>query len=259
MPPNRRYDRALGIPLVVFLSLIWETASRLAWVDPILLPAPTRVLAKLTDLLSQRGLYIDLGVSTYRFLSGYFIGCLITIPLGLAIGISRKLYLSTDILLECLRPIPASALIPVALLLFGLGDATTIAIVTYAVVWPVLINTIDGVRSVDPLLIDTGKVFGLSPTELVRHIYIPASLPGIATGMRIALALSITLVIVVEMLVGDQGLGHRIIDAERTFRFAEMYALTILIGLLGYSANRAFFSISRMFIGWHVEAHEQAT
>jgi len=228
----------------------------MGWVDSILLPAPSNIFVKLSGLFREAQIYADLGVTSYRFLAGYLIGCAIAIPLGLVMGISRKLYLSLDMLLESLRPIPASALIPIALLCFGLGDGMTVAIVAYAVVWPVLINTIDGVRGVDSLLVDTGRVFGLNQRELVREIFIPASLPSVATGMRISLALSITLVIVVEMLVGDQGLGHRIIDAERTFRFPEMYGLTFLIGVLGYTANRAFFAFSDTFIGWHRLAHE---
>lgn len=256
MKTETLYDRLWGIPAVLILLVMWQLASSVGWIDTILIPAPSDILSRLFDLLSEIQIYTDLSVTIYRFLLGYLIGCAIAIPLGVLMGISRKLYLSLDVLLESLRPIPASALIPVALLFFGLGDEMTIAIVTWAVIWPVLINTIDGVKSIDPVLLDTGRVFGLKPRELIREIFIPASLPNIATGMRISLALSITLVIVVEMLVGDSGLGHRIIDAERTFQFAEMYGLIVLIGILGYIANRTFLFLSDTFIGWHRTSHE---
>ncbi len=257
MKTHKTLDVLWGVPTVFAVLLIWELASNIGLVDRVLLPAPSSIFIRLFGLLSEGQIYRDCLITGYRFLIGYAAGCVIAIPLGLMMGISRKLYLSLDIILESLRPIPASALIPIALLLFGLGDKMTIGIVAYAVVWPVLINTIDGVRSVDPVLVDTGRVFGLNSRELIRQILIPASLPSIATGMRISLALSITLVIVVEMLVGDRGLGHRIIDAERTFRFSEMYGLTFLIGVLGYSANRAFLTASNMFVGWHRSSHEQ--
>lgn len=256
MKANRTYEALWGIPVIIALLLIWELASRAGVADSVLLPAPSNILVRLFGLLQEHQIYLDCLVTGYRFLAGYIIGCAIAIPLGILLGISNRFYLSFDMLLECLRPIPASALIPIALLLFGLGDKMTIAIVAYAVVWPVLINTMDGVRSVDPVLIDTGKVFGLNSRELVRQVLIPASLPSIVTGMRISLALSITLVIVVEMLVGDRGLGHRIIEAERTFRFPEMYGMTFLIGALGYIANRTFIAVSGLFIGWHQSSHE---
>jgi ABC-type nitrate/sulfonate/bicarbonate transport system permease component len=173
------------------------------------------------------------------------------------LGLSRILYNATDLLLESLRPIPASALLPVALLLFGLGDNMTISVIAYAVVWPVLISTIEGVRSVDQLLIDTGRIYGLKSKQLIKRVILPATLPSIVTGMRISIALSVTLVIVVEMLVGDKGLGHRIIDAERTFRFPEMYGLIGVIGLLGYCTNKAFIWLTEPFLSWHRESHGQ--
>lgn len=167
------------------------------------------------------------------------------------------MHTASEVLLESLRPIPASALLPVGILLFGLGDLMTVAIITYAVIWPVLLNTIDGIRSVDPVLIDTGRTFGLSRCSIVFRVMAPAAAPAIITGMRISLALSVTLVIVVEMLVGDKGLGHRILDAERTFRFAEMYGLIAIVGLLGYSTNRAFLWVTDALVAWHRNAHKE--
>jgi ABC-type nitrate/sulfonate/bicarbonate transport system permease component len=225
-------------------------------VDPIFLPAPSSILLQLFKLLLSLPIYIDLGTTLYRFFVGFVLGCAIAIPIGIFMGISKRVYVALEPTVELLRPIPASALIPVALLLLGLGDDMTIAIVAYAVIWPVLINTIDGVRSVDPILLDTGRIFGLDSKGLIRKVIIPASLPNIATGMRISLAISIVLVIVVEMLVGDRGLGHRVIDTERTFRFAEMYGTVFLIGLVGYFVNTLFLALSNAVIGWHIKSKE---
>ena len=244
-------NRATGLLVVVGLLLIWEGSSRWGVVNSIFLPTPSRISSALYESLFDDSLYYDMVTTIYRFAVGFALGCIIAIPFGIAMGLSRRLYYALEPTIELLRPIPASALIPVALLFLGLGDGMVFAIVAVAVIWPVLINTIDGVRSVEPLLVDTGRILGLKPKRLIRKVVIPASLPSIITGMRISLALSVVLVIVVEMLVGDQGLGHRVINAERTFRFAEMYGTIFLIGVLGYSANRFFLVFSNRAIGWH--------
>ena len=241
----------------IFLILgTWEVISRVKLVNPIFLPPPSNILYALYILLTNIDIYIDLLVTIYRFTAGYLLGCVIAIPVGLFMGINQRVYTALEPLVESLRPLPASALIPVALLLFGLGDGMTVSIVAYAVVWPVLINTVDGVRNVDPTLLDTGLIFGLDSKGLVRKVIIPASLPSIATGMRISLSLSIVLVVVVEMLVGDSGLGQRVINAERSFRFGEMYGVVILIGLVGYVVNRLFLALRNSLLGWHVESRE---
>jgi ABC-type nitrate/sulfonate/bicarbonate transport system permease component len=247
-----------GLPLIILLLFIWEVSSRSGLVDNILLPPPTAVLNQLFNLLKTGEFYQDIGITAYRFMIGYIVGCILAIPAGVVFGLFKTVHYAFEILLEMLRPIPASALIPLALLFFGLGDAMTISIVTYAVFWPVLLNTIEGVRAVDPTLIDTGRVFGMRGWSLILRVIVPASATYIATGMRISLALSITLVIVVEMLVGNHGLGHRIIDAERTFRFAEMYGLVIVIGILGYLVNHAFIKIGDKIMRWHFESHEHS-
>ena len=256
MSNPQRLDKVRGALVILLVLGAWEAMSRLKIVNPIFLPPPSHILIELYALLTNIDIYIDLLVTTYRFTVGYLLGCAIAIPIGLLMGINMKAYLALEPLAESLRPLPASALIPVALLLFGLGDGMTIAIVAYAVIWPVLINTIDGVRSVDPTLLDTGRIFGLDSKMLVRKVIMPATLPSIATGMRISLSLSVVLVVVVEMLVGDRGLGQRVINAERSFRFSEMYGLIILLGLMGYLVNKLFLALRNNLLGWHVESKE---
>jgi len=256
MSNSRKLDKVSGLFSIFLILGTWEVISRVKLVNPIFLPPPSNILYALYILLTNIDIYIDLLVTIYRFTAGYLLGCVIAIPVGLFMGINQRVYTALEPLVESLRPLPASALIPVALLLFGLGDGMTVSIVAYAVVWPVLINTVDGVRNVDPTLLDTGLIFGLDSKGLVRKVIIPASLPSIATGMRISLSLSIVLVVVVEMLVGDSGLGQRVINAERSFRFGEMYGVVILIGLVGYVVNRLFLALRNSLLGWHVESRE---
>ena len=139
-------------------------------------------------------------------------------------GRSRRIALLLNPIAEILRPIPSAAIIPVAILFLGIDERMKIAVVVFGSTLPILLNTIYGVRSVDLLLIDTGRTFNLSRLAFLRKIVIPAALPSIATGLRISLAISLILTITVEMIAGNSGLGFLILDYERSFRYAGVYA-----------------------------------
>jgi NitT/TauT family transport system permease protein len=215
-------------------------------------PPFSAVLAALGPLLTSTEFFRDAVMTLFRFAAGYLGGCAAGLALGLFLGLSRRGRDALEPTIEVLRPIPATAVVPVAILFLGLDSAMVIAVVAYAVTWPVLLNTVDGVRGVDPILLDTGRVFGFRGRSLERRVLLPASLPQVATGMRISLAIGLVLVIVVEMLVGDRGLGHRVIEAERSFRFPEMYATILLIGAIGAGLNAAFVALRRRVLRWYV-------
>jgi NitT/TauT family transport system permease protein len=241
----------------LFLAALLLAWQALAWLRPaslVLMPPPSRILGAFGRLLADPALYRDTATTLFRFLTGYLLGCGAGILLGAAMALRQRVYDTLELTLELLRPVPATALIPVAILFLGIDSAMVLAVVAWAVLFPVLVNTLDGVRSVDPVLVDTGRVFGFRGAALARHVLLPASLPQIATGMRVALAIGIVLVIVVEMLIGDRGLGHRVIDAERTFRFPEMYATIAWIGLVGYLLNASFLELRHRALAWHDRA-----
>jgi ABC-type nitrate/sulfonate/bicarbonate transport system permease component len=166
-------------------------------------------------------------------------------------GRSQKIYYLLEPLTEMLRPIPSAAIIPIAILFLGIDDSMKIFVVAYACLWPVLINSIDGVRSIDPVLIETGKTFDLSKWRFLCSIVIPAASPHFITGMRISLAIALILSITVEMIAGNNGIGFHILDSERSFRFNEMYAGIFLIGIIGYSVNLVFVKLSDRVMRWH--------
>jgi ABC-type nitrate/sulfonate/bicarbonate transport system permease component len=246
-----RVRRLSGLLFLGSVLIAWQILALIRPQSLVLLPPPARILAALARLITEPMLYRDLAVTLVRFFAGYVIGCAAGIIMGLAMALNQKAFDILELSVELLRPVPATALIPVAILFLGLDSAMVTAVVAWAVMFPVLVNTLDGARGIDPVLIDTARVFGFRGQELARHVVLPASLPQIATGMRVSLSIGIVLVIVVEMLVGNSGLGHRVIDAERTFRFPEMYAAIALIGALGYTLNAAFLRIRRRTIGWH--------
>jgi ABC-type nitrate/sulfonate/bicarbonate transport system permease component len=245
-----------GIVFLTIVLLLWQLAGAARGTAAVLLPPPLRILGAFGGLLAQPRLYADIAVTLARFVTGYALGCALGIGVGAIMGLSRTAHDTLELTVELLRPVPATALIPVAILFLGLDSLMVIGIVAWAVTFPVLVNTLDGVRGVDPVLVDTGRVFGFRGGELARRVILPASLPQIATGARVALAIGLVLVIVVEMLVGDRGLGYRVITAERTFRFPEMYATIAIIGLVGYLLNESFLRLRRRFLRWHIRARE---
>jgi ABC-type proline/glycine betaine transport system permease subunit len=147
--------------------------------------------------------------------------------------------------------LPSPAIIPMLILLLGIGDQMKIFIITWACFWPVLVNTIDGVRGVDRVLVDTARSFGSTRWELLRKTILPAASPGIVTGMRISLAISLILTVIAEMVAGRNGIGFYILDSERSFRVAEMYAGTFSLAAVGYLLNRAFVAADQKTMAWY--------
>src|SRR5262249_41784132 len=146
--------------------------------------------------------------------------------------------------------LPKPALLPPLILFLGLGDAMKIAVVGLAVFFPVLINTVQGVRGVDRVLVDTARTFGHGPKAILARVIFPASLPLILAGMRVSLALGLILVVIAEMLAGTGGLGYLILDMQRTFRVKEMYAWLVILAVLGYALNAIFLEVERRAIRW---------
>jgi ABC-type nitrate/sulfonate/bicarbonate transport system permease component len=155
-----------------------------------------------------------------------------------------------ETLIEFLRPMPSVAIIPVAVLALGIGDHMIVAVTVYASLWPILINTIDGVRHIEPTLIDTARTFRLSRRLILSRVILPAASPHIMTGLRISLSIALILVTTAEMIAGSRGLGFFILDQERSFNSANMYAGIIVVAALGYGLNRLFLLLEGMALRW---------
>jgi len=172
------------------------------------------------------------------------------VPLGLLMGSIALLYRLMEPLTEFIRPIPAAAYIPVAILFLGIGNEMKIFVVFLACLFPILLNTYGGVRGVDPVLVDTGRTFGISRFRALCQIVFPAALPSILTGMRISLGIALIVVVVAEMIAGNSGIGYYILDMQRSFRVPEMFAGIFTLGLLGFIINFVFLKIEQHFLRW---------
>ena len=176
-----------------------------------------------------------LAATLYLLFVAYIGASLLAIGLGLLMGRFPAIYNLFEPLVELLRPLPKPALLPPLILFLGLGDLMKSVVVGLAVLFPVLINTIQGVRGVDPVLINTARTFGYGRFAVLLKVILPAALPLIFAGLRVSLALGLILVVIAEMLAGTGGLGYLILDMQRTFRIQNMYAWLAMLAVLGYA------------------------
>ncbi|HEY5542104.1 MAG TPA: ABC transporter permease [Candidatus Binatia bacterium] len=235
----------------VFLLLLWELGGRAAPDYRLYLPSITAVIEAGAQLLISGVVARHFLVTLERFLTGYLIAAAIGVTLGVALGYFRFLHSLLGTVIELLRPMPSVAIIPVAILVLGIGDAMIVAVTVYASVWSILINTIDGVRHIESTLVDTGRTFGLNRRRILWQVVLPAASPYIITGLRIALSIALILVTTAEMVAGSKGLGFFILDEERSMNSSNMYAGILIVAVLGYGLNRLFLTIEARVMRWH--------
>jgi NitT/TauT family transport system permease protein len=238
---------------VAVLAAVWEVFPRLGVVDATFLPPLSDVLAAWWRLAVSGELLAHAQASLVRSLAGFGLAVAAAIPLGLVIGWHRPVAALLNPLLEVFRNTAALALLPVFVLVLGLGETSKIAIIVYACVWPVLLNTISGVRTVDPLLIKSARSLGLGPVRLFRTVVLPAAVPTIFTGVRLAGAFSILILVAAEMVGAKAGLGYLINYAQYNFAVPDMYAGIITVSAVGLVVNQLLVAVERRFSTWRTQ------
>jgi len=241
-----------SIAIIGFIA-VWEIVPRLGLMDTTFLPPFSEVIAKLLELLVSGDMVANILASLYRSLAGLTLAVLLGVPLGLLIGWYGRLGDILSPLLEVFRNTAALALLPVFILILGLGETSKISMVLYACVWPILLNTISAVRNVDPLLIKSARSMGLTQTTLFLKVVLPASLPTIFTGVRLAGASSILVLIACEMAGAREGLGYLVNFAQFNFQIPTMYAGIIMLSVVGLTFNYILLSLERRLTRWKPE------
>jgi len=248
---TRLRERIAGFALLVALLVLWELSVRLKWVVTPTWPAISTVLETFWQACID-GTYLEvLGPSLKRLAFGYVLATLCAVAIGIAMGIWRRMFLLFEPLVELLRPIPSPAYLPMAILFLGIDDTMKVFMVAFASFFPILLNTVTGVRSVDPVLIDTGRTFGLRRAQIIVRIIVPAAAGFILTGMRISLAIALIVTVIAEMVAGNSGIGFYILSAQRSFLVPEMYAGVIALALTGFALNKGFVALEKLALGWH--------
>ncbi|MFL6659733.1 MAG: ABC transporter permease [Massilia sp.] len=259
-------DLGIGTVLPVLLIGLWHTAAVRGWVNPQVLPSPLAVLQKWIAYLLPlhpygEGSWIawalsgeligDTLASMYRVLLGFAIGAGLALPLGLAMGASRQVYVWFNPTVQILRPIPPIAYIPLAMLWFGLGNPPAVFLIALGAFFPVLMNTIAGVRQVDGIYLRAARNLGASGSLLFRRVILPATLPYIFAGVRIGIGTAFIVVIVSEMIAVNNGLGFRILEAREYFWSDKIMAGMITIGILGLAIDVAMNRLNNHLLRWH--------
>ncbi|MGY0233021.1 ABC transporter permease [Longispora urticae] len=240
--------RRFGV--LALLVAVWEFVPRLELVDPTFLPPLSEVLTAWWDLARSGELWNHIEISLVRSLSGFVLAILVAIPLGLLIGWYKLVAEALSPALELFRNTSALALLPVFILILGLGETSKISLVLYACSWPILLNTISGVRGVDPLLIKSAVSLGLKPARLFQKVILPAAVPTVFTGIRLAGAYSILVLVAAEMVGAKAGLGYLINASQFNFAVPDMYAGILTISALGLAFNQVLVTLERRFSTW---------
>ncbi|MEP9351928.1 aliphatic sulfonate ABC transporter permease SsuC [Xanthobacter sp. KR7-225] len=250
-PLKRAVADGAGWILPALLLLGWEAAARLGEIPPTILPAPSDVAAALWKLTLSGDIFRHIGVSAWRALVGFAIGGSIGFALGLANGLSNASRAASDTTLQMVRNIPHLALIPLVILWFGIDEEAKVFLVALGVFFPIYINTLHGIRTVDPQLIEMGRIYGMSNLELFVRVILPGALPSIFVGLRYALGIMWLTLIVAETISASSGLGYMAMQA-REFLLIDVVVLSILIyALLGKLADSAARLLERAFLKWH--------
>jgi ABC-type nitrate/sulfonate/bicarbonate transport system permease component len=241
----------LGAAGLVGFLCVWQLVPALGLVNPQYLPYVTDVLARLFEELRDLAFWRRVGLTMTTWAIGLAVATFAAVALGAIVGLVPFLRRATHTTVEFLRPIPSVALIPLAVLLFGIQREAALVIIVYASFWQVFVQMIYGVADVDAVARDTARGFGLTRGERLRFLVLPTALPYLMTGVRLAAAVALILAITAEMVIGNPGLG-RMIELSRSAGDAEgLYALVVVTGLLGLLVNLAFRFVERRSLSWH--------
>lgn len=247
---DSRFVRMLPILSPIGLLVLWEIASRAGILDDRFFPAPTAIAAQIGPLIESGELLSNTWISVQRVLIGFVIGAVPGLLLGLAMGLYRYLRLIVEPLVAATYPVPKSAIFPLFLLIFGLGESSKVAVVAVGVFFPVVINTAAGVLAIDKVYRDVGRNFRASGFQTFRTVALPGALPLVMTGVKLAIGMALMLIVAAEMLGGDSGLGYLIWNSWQTFSVETMYIALIVISVLGVVFNLIVNEIERLLVPW---------
>ncbi|MBW9214657.1 ABC transporter permease [Mumia sp. zg.B53] len=242
-----RVAYVLGLPVV--LVLLW-------WVLTIdstnfFVPKPGELAATFVDTWIGPRFREDVLPSVARFTVGTLLAIVLGVAAGLLIGSVRWLRSLLEPMLEFFRALPPPVLVPVLMLLIGVDNRMKVLVIVFGAIWPVLLNTVEGVRAVDPVLVDTARTYGLTRLTRLRTLVLPSAAPQIAAGVRQALSIGLILMVISEMFASSSGLGFTIVVFQRSFAVVEMWSGIVLLGLIGVAVSIVFQACERRVLHWY--------
>ena len=242
---NRIGDIILAVIVPVLIIVFWETGVKNGIINGNVVPAPSRLIKAFADLVSSGKLQQGLLVSFRRVLTGFFVASFIGIVIGFLMGIFRPFNQALSSLVNILRPIPTIALVPIFIIVLGLGEPANIAIIVVGAVWPILLNTTTGVLSVDRKLMELAYVYRIGKRKTLFRIILPSALTSIITGLRIGIGGAWMSVVAAEMIGASSGIGYMIMFAKSLAQAANMYVLVLVIGVIGFLIDRILLTFQK--------------
>lgn len=246
-----------GISFVVAAGFValWQLIANWRLVSPVFLPGPDRAWSALMRGFSGGDLLEKLNGTLWHMALGWLLASLVGIMVGALVGSSQAMRAYVAPTLEFLRPLPVSAIIPVAIALFGLTQSMALFVIAFGAIWPTLLATVHGFAAVEPRLYEVARVLHLSRLAVIFKIALPSASPDILSGMRLSLTVALILSVVCEMLAGLDGLGHWVLLSARSFRSADLFAGVILLGAIGYATALMMSAVERRLLVWRTSGH----
>src|ERR1700740_583179 len=250
----KRRDRIISIASPLGLLLAWELAAQAGLIDVRFFPAPTSIVMTLIDMAKAGELADNVLISLQRIVLGFLLGGVPAIVIGIAMGLWRPIRALVDPLIVATYPIPKSSLLPLILLIFGLGEMSKVMMVAIGVFYPMAINATAGVLQISPIYLDVGKSFRASRWDTFRTIALPGALPFIMTGVKLGAGLALILIAVAEMVGAKSGIGYMIWSAWETFAVKKIYVGLLVIAVIGFAISLMLNEIERWLIRWKADA-----
>ncbi len=243
-----------GTAIIIIAPLvIWEVLARSGKISSLFFPAPSVIFLTSIQLITSGKLSIHLGITLWRVFIGFFLGGISGLMLGLAMGWSRPLRMVIDPLIAAAHPVPKIAILPLIMIFFGIGESSKIVVIAVATFFPMLINTVTGVRQINPIHFEVAENYGASLNKILTRVILPGSLPMVLTGARLALNIALLLAIAVELVSAQEGLGAMIWLAWQTLRTEELYVSLFVTAALGMILNFLLQRITLYLVPWQTE------
>lgn len=247
---SRGVERVYALFFALVLVAVWQVLASAKVISPLFFPSPGRTLDALWDQIVQGKLWDPMGSTVLRMALGWLLASGLGVFLGVLIASSNIVRRMTHPILEFMRPMPASAIIPVAILAFGLSPTMSTAVIAFGSIWPVLLASVQGFGAVDERLQEVAAVMKLSAWERFVKVSLPSALPGILAGARVGLSVALILAVVTEMQASLTGIGQNILLAQRSFKTPDLYAGVVVLGGIGFVTSAAIQALENRVLRW---------
>ncbi|WP_298598416.1 ABC transporter permease [Zoogloea sp.] len=247
----------LGLALLLPAAILylWQLAATREWVTPLLLPAPAVVLQALIDLHAGGELWEHLGISLGRVGWGYLAGVVLGLLLGAAMGLSKTVEAYLMPSFKAVSLVPVLGWLPLFIMLIGIEESLKVLIIAKAVIVPVTINTVKGIRNIAPGHFEVARIYRFSPLQTLGRLIVPSALPSLATGLRLGLANAWMALVAVELLAASEGVGFLMVHSRQLFQLDMVMASMVVIGVTGWVLDRALQSVEQRLLAWRVTAY----